>query len=134
MKGLDTNVLVRYLTQDDPRQAAQANRVIGQAAESGVRLVIQPVVICELIWVLEDCYGFRKGDINTVIERILRTAQFEVVDKETVWQAFGDWTGGRGDFADYYIGRANARAGAASTVTFARALRGGRGFEVLSAS
>jgi len=129
--GLDTNVLVRYLTQDDAKQAAVAAREIEAAAERGDRLHIHPLVLCELVWVLDAAYGFPKADILRALERILRTAQFEFADKDVLWQALADYRGGRGDFADYYLGRANAAAGAHLTLTFDKALKDCPRFQVL---
>ena len=124
---------MRYLTQDDRAQAATATTEIENAAESGDKLVIQPVVLFELVWVLESAYGFKKDEIVTTIEKILRTAQCQIPDKDIVWQAFADFRAGTGDFSDYYIGRANARDGAESTLTFDKSLRTDRRFEMLGA-
>ena len=63
MKGLDTNVLVRYLTQDEPSQAAIAAEEIEQAAAKAEKMLIQPLVLCELVWVLETAYDFGKAEI-----------------------------------------------------------------------
>jgi len=131
MTGLDTNVLVRYLTQDEPAQARKATGVIEEAVTKGEKLLIQPVVLCELVWVLETAYDYGRRDVATTLDRILRTAQFEIADKETVWSAWADYCAGKADFADYLIGRANGRLGAAQTVTFDRALKGHRLFRVL---
>ena len=132
MTGLDTNVLVRYVTQDDRKQAAAASSVIDSAAEDGELLVIHPVVICELVWVLESAYDLSKPELAAVLEQILRTAQFEVLQKDTAWRALADYKSGRGDFSDYLIGRANSEAGAAQTVTFDKKLRRSPHFSVLS--
>ena len=131
MTGLDTNVLVRYLTQDEPAQARKAAAVIEQAVAKGEKLLIHPVVLCELVWVLETAYDYGRGDVATALDRILRTAQFDVSDKDTVWSAWADYCSGKGDFADYLIGRANRRFGAAHTATFDQALTGNRLFCVL---
>ena len=132
MTGLDTNVLVRYLTGDDPVQSRRAATVIEEARARDERLLIHPVVLCELVWVLEAAYSFPKAEVVTALDRILRTAQFEVPDKTAVWRAWEDYRSGPGDFADYLVGRANAAAGAAQTVTFDRALRGSPQFRLLS--
>jgi predicted nucleic-acid-binding protein len=131
MTGLDTNVLVRYLTQDDPGQAKKASAIIEEAAMKGEKLLIHPVVLCELVWVLETAYDYGRNDVATTLDRIVRTAQFEIADKEIVWSAWADYRSGKGDFADYLIGRANGRLGAAHTVTFDRELKGHRQFYVL---
>jgi predicted nucleic-acid-binding protein len=132
MTGLDTNVLVRYLTQDDPAQTAKAVAVVEAAATAGDKLLLHPVVLCELVWVLETAYDYGRRDVAAILDRVLRTAQFEIAEKETVWSAWADYRSGKGDFADYFIGRANARLGAGHTVTFDQALKGHRQFHVLS--
>jgi predicted nucleic acid-binding protein len=69
MKGLDTNVLVRYLTQDDPKQAALAAKVFEEAAAKEEKMLLHALVFCELIWVLETAYEFAKEDILKVLEK-----------------------------------------------------------------
>jgi len=130
MRGLDANVLVRYVTQDDKRQSALATKVIEQEEQL---LVIQPVTLCELVWVLSFSYGFGRDAIASVLERILRTAQFEIVDKDTACHALASFVSGKGDFADYYIGEANSHAGAETTLTFDKSLRRHPSFELLVA-
>jgi len=133
IKGLDTNVLVRYLTQDDERQAEVAAKTIEGAAAKGERMLIQPIILCELMWVLESAYDFPKTDLLRALEGVLRVAQFEIVEKDTVWQALSDYRHGKGDFSDYYLGRANEKAGAAITLTFDKTLKGLPRFHVLTA-
>ena len=123
MNGLDTNVLVRYITQDDENQAFLADKAIETARSQNEKLLIQPIVLCEMIWVLESAYGFKKSKILPVIDQLLRTAQFKIVDKDICWKAFADFSQKNGDFADYYIGRANERDGADATLTFDKALK-----------
>lgn len=122
MKGLDTNVLVRYITQDDKNQAQLAEQAIDDAIRDNEKLVIHPIVLCELVWVLESAYGFNKSEILPVLDGVLRTAQFHIIDKDICWDAYTDYTHNAGDFADYCIGRANAKAGATVTLTFDKAL------------
>jgi len=132
MTGLDTNLLVRYILQDNPDQAARATREIEAAADRGEEILIQPVVLAELVWVLERSYRFARADVVQAFERVLRGAQFEIADAATVWQAFGDYRRGRGDFADCYVGRANHAAGADTTLTFDKGLKDNPHFTVLA--
>jgi predicted nucleic-acid-binding protein len=132
MIGIDTNVLVRYLTEDDPAQARRAAAVIEEARSGRRRLLIQPVVLCELVWVLESAYELPREEVAGILDRILRTAQFEVPAKELAWRAWEDYRDGAGDFADYLIGHANAEAGVSRTVTFDRGLQKSPLFQVLS--
>jgi predicted nucleic-acid-binding protein len=127
MTGLDTNVLVRYLVRDDPIQASRARREI----ERGERFLVDGIVLCELVWVLESGYGFSRADIAGVLERILATAQFEIESKDLAFTALDDFRRSGADFSDCLIGRRNRAAGAAETLTFDRSLRGLAAFRVL---
>lgn len=131
MTGLDTNVLVRYLTHDDVSQFEAAAKIIESSTVGDERFLIHPIVLCELVWVLESAYDYGRAEVSSVLERILRTAQFEIPDKETAWGAWDDYRAGRGDFADYLIGRANKGFGAGWTVTFDRGLKDCKQFRVL---
>jgi predicted nucleic-acid-binding protein len=131
MRGLDTNVLVLYLTLDDAAQAAVATKVIEDAARTGEPLFVSPVVLCEVVWVLEAAYRLGRDEVLGAVEAILRTAQLHFEDKDVLWLALSDYRDGPGDFADYVIGRSGAAAGCASTVTFDRDLSSSALFEVL---
>jgi len=132
MIGLDTNVLVRYLTQDEPGQARKASGVVAEAVALGERCFLGSVVLCELVWVLRGAYGFDKATVVSTLDRILSTAQFDIGDKDLARRALEEYRGGKADFADYMIGHSNREAGCESTVTFDRRLKGSAVFRVLS--
>jgi predicted nucleic-acid-binding protein len=134
MKGLDTNILIRYLVQDDPKQCAAVNRAFEKARYDGETFVISPIVLCEIVWVLEAAYSCTRSEIVHALERVLRTAQFEVLDKDTVWSAWSDYRDGKGDFSDFYLGRQHHVAGAELTLTFDKALKSSKYFCVLQGS
>jgi predicted nucleic-acid-binding protein len=131
LKGLDTNVLVRYLTQDDPQQAKEANALISRAAEESSRLRVDDVVLCELVWVLRHAYRFDRRTISSTLDKVLSTALFAFEDREILRQALDDYRGNRGDFADYVIGRRNLESGCESTFTFDEDLDGNPAFTIL---
>lgn len=131
MRGLDTNVLVRYLTDDDVAQSKKAAALIDTAVARGDRLFIGSVVLCELAWVLRWAYDVTKDDLVTTLERILATSQFVIGDKDVVRRALETYRTGKGDFADYVIGESHRAAGAAATVTLDRRLRGNGAFEMI---
>lgn len=128
MNGIDTNVLVRYLTQDDLPQARAVDELIADTVEEGGRLHVDDIVLCELVWVLRGAYRLEQATITAALDRILSTGLFAFEDREVLRHALDDYRGGDGDFADYLIGRRNARAGCASTITFDRALDSSAGF------
>jgi predicted nucleic-acid-binding protein len=131
MKGLDTNVLVRYIVKDDRKQAASASAYLRKATGAGKICFINCVVLCELVWVLESAYGYSKEEITFVLEKILMIKQFEIEIKDIVRQAVHDYRSGKGDIADYLIGRINNDRGCESTATFDRTLRNNSNFIVL---
>jgi len=126
--GLDTNILVRYLVRDDSAQAARADR---ELERPNARFLIDGIVLCELVWVLETGYGFSRPEIASVLERILATAQFEVEAKDVTVIALHDFRRSAADFADCLIGRRNRAAGVSETLTFDRGLARLAGFRVL---
>ena len=131
MLGIDTNVLVRYLTQDDPKQSERADAFINTAVARHERCFVSPVALCELTWVLRYAYKISKADVVMTIERLLNTRQLELGDRDHVQQALGAYRSGRADFADYLIGALARDAGCDVTATFDRRLRADRAFQVL---
>lgn|GEM_PF-605212 len=115
MTGLDTNVLVRYLTLDDPGQARKATAVIEGAGGKESCLHVSDIALCELVWVLETAYGYGREELTPVLERPLRTKQFSFGDKDVLWQALADYQRGKGDFPDCILGRGARGWLAAST-------------------
>jgi predicted nucleic-acid-binding protein len=129
--GLDTNVLVRYLTQDDPAQTRRANAVITDTLDRGDRCAIALVALCEMVWVLRDAYDLDRATIASTLERVLDTAEFVVEASDIARRALADYRRGAGDFADYVIGWRNRQSACEVTATFDRALRGSDLFRVI---
>ena len=132
MIGLDTNVLVRYFVSDDPAQFRQADDFITQSRNRGIRLFVDDVVLCELVWVFRSSYKLRREKIAEILEDMLKHEQFLFEDEQLLAAALDDYIAGPGDFADYLIGRRHKRAGCETTVTFDRALRDETMFRLLT--
>lgn len=117
MIGLDTNVLVRYLTKDDPKQAPAAVNTIRSlsAEEPGF---ISLVVIAELAWVLEGSYSFDRAAIALVFDGLLHSKELLVEQADVVAQALDLFDSGNAGFADYLIERSGQAAGCVHTLTF----------------
>lgn len=130
-RGLDTNVLVRYLTQDEPAQARKANAVIEKTLVKGGSCYLSVVVLCELAWVLRGAYRLEKRAVLLALDRILETAGFAIEDRDLVREALEEFRVGRGDVADYVLGARNRAAGCTDTVTFDRSLKGSGLFAVI---
>jgi len=117
MIGLDTNVLVRYVTQDDPVQSAKASELI-ESLTAFAPGFVSLVSVVELIWVLQSCYQSAKGDVVTVLETLLRTRELTIEHAEIIWQALRRFTASTADFADCLIERCAHAAGCEYTATF----------------
>ena len=117
MIGLDTNVLVRYLAQDDPKQAALATKLIESlgADEPGF---ISHVVLAETLWVLESCYAADPVRVQQVMDALLRTSGIVVERAESVWRALRQFKQNDGDFSDTLIAVSASDAGCRATYTF----------------
>ena len=117
MIGLDTNVLVRYVTQDDPVQSAKASDLIESLTTLSPGFV-SLVSVVELVWVLQSCYQSAKSEVVVVLETLLRTRELTVEHAETLWQALRRFTASTADFADCLIERCAHAAGCEYTATF----------------
>jgi predicted nucleic-acid-binding protein len=131
MIGLDTNILVRYLTQDDAGQSRIAAEEIEKGLAVGHMFFIADIVLCELVWVLEAAYGYDRLEIAPVLESILRTRQFQFENKDLLWKSLADYRTNKGDFADHLIGQAGQKAGCRETLTFDTGLKNNPLFRVL---
>lgn len=120
MIGLDTNVLVRYLTQDDPTQSAQANALIEQQLSAVEPGIIGHIVLCEVGWVLSRAYGYTREQVADALAALLTCREFQVEAPDLGILALQDYREGTADFSDYLLGRAHQRLGARHTVTFDR--------------
>jgi predicted nucleic-acid-binding protein len=131
MKALDTNILARYLRDDDPAQSRRAAHFIQRAVRQGEPLYLNHVVLCELAWILTSVYGHSKEEVAGMMENILLTGHFELEDKPAVESALEDYRKSKADFADCLIGRRNVRHGCDATLTFDRRLKAVDAFEVV---
>lgn len=123
MRGVDTNVLVRLLTADDPEMYEAAERLFAAAEEAGESLYLSTPVLCELVWTLRGArYRHGSETVATTLERLLAAPAIEIQERDAVQRALRDFQGGPGDFADYLIGHLAREAGCSDTVTFDRRL------------
>ena len=131
MIGLDTNVIVRYVAQDDARQSAAATRLMEGTLSAESPGFVTLVTLCEVAWVLAECYGADRQRIRTVIEGLLETRQIVVESAEVAWRALRAWQGSSADFSDALIGEIALSAGAKKVLTFDKAAAKLPAFELL---
>ncbi len=120
MIGLDTNVLVRYLTQDDPKQTAAATRLFGSLSAASPAFVSQ-VVLAETVWVLQSRYVADAAQIGQVVETLLRTDAIQVERADVVWRALRRFRQDQADFPDALVAELAHAAGCGQIYSFDRA-------------
>ena len=118
MIGLDTNVLIRYLAQDDTVQSSRANESIERKLTEANPGFVSVLAIAEAVWVLERRYGLAPEQIAAAIERMLEADTLLVDHEQEVFTAMTSLKEGHGSFADALIGALGASAGCSHTVTF----------------
>ncbi|MAE63969.1 MAG: PIN domain-containing protein [Phycisphaeraceae bacterium] len=131
MIGIDTNVLARYIVQDDPKQSAAATRCLERQCSRNDPGHVTLIVLCELVWVLRRAYQYKRNQVVEALRRIIEAAELEVEHREIADQAIADYGEGDADFADYVIARLNESAGAKHTVTFDRSAAAHPRFKLL---
>ena len=112
--------MVRYLTQDDPVQAAVASEFIEQQLAISNPGIISHIVLCEITWVLSRAYHYSREQIAEVINAILTCQEFQVEAADLAILAWQDYLQGNADFSDYLLARTHQYLGASHTVTFDR--------------
>jgi predicted nucleic-acid-binding protein len=126
MIGLDTNVLVRYLAQDDPGQAAKATRLIERGLSESKPGFVGLVVLVESCWVLQSLYQATPEELRETIADLLDARQLVIENRGAVTQALGACTTSGADFADALIAQCARAAGCDKVVSFDRgAVRAG---------
>ena len=120
MIGLDSNVLVRYLTQDDPIQSPKATEIIERRLTEENPGFVCVVAMAETVWVLDRAYGLAVYEIAAVVERMLQANVLVVENEQEVFTAMIALKEGHGSFADALIVALGARVGCSRTLTFDR--------------
>ena len=100
---IDTNLLVRYLTEDDPEKAKAVERLLKRAGRGEIRILLPSVVIAELVWVLESYYEMEASEISELVGAILNTPEVEVQDKNMLREALKAYEKKKIDFVDAWI-------------------------------
>ena len=118
MLGLDTNVLVRFLVQDDQAQFERAHKLIGRESRSGDAVLISLLVLLETEWVLRSRYGLSKSEIIAAFSGLLDSVELRIEDEPTVEAALFTWKDSLAEFADCLIGARHRALGCRATASF----------------
>jgi predicted nucleic-acid-binding protein len=116
--GLDTNVVIRYLVQDDAKQSARATLLIERELSQENPGLLTHIVLCELVWVLEDSYNLARVQVADILDRLFSAKQIVLEDARLAWQALRLCKHEVADFSDALIGLIAETLGCSRTVTF----------------
>ena len=131
MIALDTNTLVRYLTQDDPVQSTKATEIFERRLTIKNPGFVSIVAMVETVWVLDRAYGLSPREIAATVERILQVEVLIVENEQQVFTAMVALKQGRGQFADSVIAELGTRAGCTRTLTFDQRASRLQGFQLV---
>jgi predicted nucleic-acid-binding protein len=131
MIGLDTNILIRYLTQDDPVQADKATEILERHLTLKNLGFVSVVAIVETVWVLDRAYNLTAQEIAAAVERLLQVEVLAIENEQEVFTAMIAMKRGRSSFADALIAELGARAGCTRTLTFDQKAARHPGFELV---
>ena len=123
MIGIDTNVLLRLLLDDDPPQVRRARHVASSAEAAGQPLFVNDVVLAETVWTLGSRYDATKSELIDTLRSLLDNARLAFESRSVLSEAVTGFETSSADFADCLIVAKNAAAGCQHTATFDRALR-----------
>lgn len=118
MLGIDTNVLVRFLVQDDDTQFEKARKLFKREVAAGRRVFVNQLVLMETEWVLRSRYDVPKKQIIEVFSGLLEAIDVQFEDEPVIEEALFIWKEATADFADCLIGAKNRRMGCQATATF----------------
>jgi len=115
---IDTNLFIRYLTNDDPQKADRVERLLEQAAKGKIKLLTAEMVLAEIVWVLESYYQLEKTRIAEMLKAILSTPGLEVLNAKIVESALPCYSIQNIDFVDAYIVALMQKRGIAGIYSF----------------
>lgn len=118
MLGLDTNVLVRFLVQDDRGQFERALKLISRESRSGDAVLISLLVLLEAEWVLRSRYGLPKSEIVAAFSGLLDSVELRFEDEPSIEEALFTWKDSSAEFADCLIGARHRALGCRATASF----------------
>jgi len=116
--GLDTNIWVRYIVQDDERQAQLATEVIETQCSIENPAFINEITLCEIVWVLKRAYQYDKAIILNLLNQLLSVDEVYIASSVQASAAYHDYSVGNADFSDYFIAQINKNLGCSYTLSF----------------
>ena len=104
MLALDTNILVRLVTNDDPKAAQRIQVALVSELATGRECMVRQIVLFELVWVLQRLYGYSLKQCQQTFSSLLGFAGLRFEALPAVLAAYKAWEKHGGDWADHLIG------------------------------
>ncbi len=114
MIALDANILIRFITRDNPKQAAKAERILRTAKEN---FFVGLPVLLELVWLLDRRFGFSRSEIAEVLRAFYERKDFVFENEDHVMAAVAAFEDGA-DFGDHLIFEGARASGCSKLITF----------------
>ena len=130
MVGLDTNIIVRYLAQDDPVQSPKAVQIVERRLTEDSPGFVSLVTMVETVWVLDRLYALSGQEIAAAIERMLQSDSLSIQNEQEVFTAMMALRAGQASFADALVGTLGVWAGCSVTLTFDKKAARLKGFQL----
>lgn len=121
MVALDTNILVRLVTNDDPAAALRVQAVLDAELAAERECVVGHIVLCELVWVLQRLYGYNLQQCQHTVSSLLGFAGLRFEALPAVLAAYKAWEKHGGDWADHLIGAQMQALGCDAVLTLDKA-------------
>lgn len=118
MIGVDTNILVRFITKDDASQTNLVFKLFEQQKGKSKSIYINTITLCELIWVLDSGYDYAKNQIVSALELLFLADEFKLQHYTSIEEALFLYKTGKADFSDYVSFCINKNSGCLRTYSF----------------
>jgi predicted nucleic-acid-binding protein len=129
--GLDTNILVRYIAQDDALLTPRANAIMSSLSPEEPGWIALTAMV-ELVWVLSRKFKLDRSDIYKILQELLSQPKLKIEQEELVRKAAGLYPRGNADFSDFLVACSGQAAGCTHTLTFDRRAAKSAGFQLVT--
>ncbi|MDW7730373.1 MAG: PIN domain-containing protein [Bacillota bacterium] len=103
LKLIDANIILRFLTNDEPNQAAACAKLLKRVEQNLEEVYIADLVMADIVWTLEKYYKVEKQKIREIVSRILALAGLKCSSKNTFLEALDIYADHNIDWTDAFV-------------------------------
>jgi len=118
MRGIDTNILIRFLMGDDEQQAKKVYKIFKKTESEKNELFVPLLVMLELIWVLESVYEIPRTDILESISELILMPILKFEHQSALQHFTHAAQGNKYDLSDLLISHSAKYQGCETVITF----------------